>query len=66
MEPLGVAEEKSSPPIPLRKRILGIIATARWRSVIIVVITVVNFFVVYSSFSLIGVFFPQEVGFNNG
>ena len=62
IEPLSVAEENSGQPILLRKRILKIIATARWRSVITVVIIVINFFVVYSSFALIGVFFPHEVG----
>lgn len=65
-ELLGLAAEDSEslapdPSIPLRQKILRAIATARWRDMMTIAIIVVDFYFLYSSFSLIGVFFPAEV-----
>ena len=59
-----VAEESLAPSIPTRLKLRQRIATARWREMITIVVTVVDFFFVYASFSLIAVFFPAEVNFN--
>ena len=44
----------------LRRRISAV----NWRNVITIVVTVVDYYLVYSSISLIGTFFPTEVKIN--
>ena len=49
-------------PLPLNERIRQKIATVRWKELITTAIIVVDLFLLYASISLIGVFFPAEVG----
>ena len=51
-----------TPPIlPLRLRALQRLDSVRWRSLIAVIITVIDGFLVFSAVSLIATFFPTEV-----
>ena len=55
------SDDSSTPPLPLRQRISQKLAKVRWRAFFTTSIIVIILFIMNSSISLIGVFFPAEV-----